>query len=79
VLVSAPDYSGRRLIDESAWRGRPAILIDFRTINDSHRRDGGRADASHLDPFRDERPSDENHTLFNFLVTFGGLVSERIA
>jgi hypothetical protein len=72
------DYAHRRLIDESTRRRVPPGSVDFTTINNSNRRDGSRADRLQFNALRDERTGDENRPLFNFLLSFGGLVSRGI-
>ncbi len=72
------DYADRRFVDKSTRRRLPRGPVDFVAVDDSDRRDRLRTDRLQFDTLRDERPGDENRPLFNFLLTFGGLVSRGI-
>jgi len=72
------DYSHRRVVDQSARCRLPPGPVDFMAVNNSNRRDGSRADRLQFNTLRNKRTGDENRTLFNFLLTFGGLVSRGI-
>ena len=72
---SVTDYAHRRIIDQSARRRLPPGPVDFMAINESNRRDCRSTDRLQFNTLRDKRTGDENRPLFNFLLTFGGLVS----
>jgi hypothetical protein len=75
---SVTDYAHRRIIDQSARRRLPPGPVDFMAINESNRRDCRSTDRPQFNTLRDKRTGDENRPLFNFLLTFGGLVSRGI-
>jgi len=75
---SVTDYAHRRIIDQSARRRLPPGPVDFMAINESNRRDCRSTDRQQFNTLRDKRTGDENRPLFNFLLTFGGLVSRGI-
>ena len=52
---------------------RPVQSISWRSMN-SNRRDCRGTDRLQFNTLRDKRTGDENRPLFNFLLTFGGLV-----
>ena len=75
---SVTDYAHRRIIDQNARRRLPPGPVDFMAINESNRRDCRSTDRLQFNTLRDKRTGDENRPLFNFLLTFGGLVSRGI-
>jgi len=75
---SVPDHANRRLVDESARSCLTPRLIDLITIDDTNGRVGLGPDSTNLDPLWDERASNENQPLRNFLVLFRRLASGSI-
>ena len=53
---------------------RPVQSISWRSMN-SNRRDRRGTDRLQFNTLRDKRTGDENRPLFDFLLTFGSLVS----
>jgi len=72
------DNADGRLVDECTWRRETTSLIDFVAVDESNRRDCRSTDRLQFNTLRDKRTGDENRPLFNFLLTFGGLVSRGI-
>ena len=56
----------------------PSCFVDFTSIDDSNRRDRGRADAPHFHALRDKRAGHENCDFFSFLVVRLGSIDWRI-
>jgi len=75
---SMTDYAHRRLVNESTRRRLPRGPVDFVAVDESNRRDCRSTDRLQFNTLRDKRTGDENRPLFNFLLTFGGLVSRGI-
>jgi hypothetical protein len=71
---SVPDYTHRRLIDESARRRKSPGRVDFVAVDNSNRRDCRRADGAQLNALWDKRTGDENRPLFKCLLTFWSLL-----
>ena len=78
ILPSVPDHANRRLVDESARSCLTPRLIDLITIDDTNGRVGLGPDSTNLEPLWDERASNENQPLRNFLVLFRRLASGSI-
>src|SRR5207248_10400580 len=68
-----PDDSNGRVVDKSARSCLTPGLIDLTTIDDTNGRDGLRPNSTNLNPLWDERASNENQPLRNFLLLFRGL------
>ncbi len=56
----------------------PSCFVDFTSIDDSNRRDRGRADAPHFHALGDKRAGHENCDFFGFFVVSLSSIDWRI-
>ena len=56
----------------------PSCFVDFTSIDDSNRRDRGRADAPHFHALRDKRTGQENCDFFSFFLARLSSIDRRI-